>query len=66
VFLRLIPIIEQIAQTGVGVLLVEQFAHLALKIASDSMVITSGRVSYHGPAQVLLEDEKKLRQAYLG
>lgn len=66
VFLRLIPIIQKIAETGVGVLLVEQFAHLALKIASDSMVITSGRVSYHGPAQVLLEDEKKLRQAYLG
>ncbi|MDH6536122.1 ABC transporter ATP-binding protein [Aurantimicrobium minutum] len=66
VFLRLIPIIQKIAETGVGVLLVEQFAHLALKIASDSMVITSGRVSYHGPAQALLDDESKLRQAYLG
>jgi branched-chain amino acid transport system ATP-binding protein len=66
VFLRLIPIIQKIAETGVGVLLVEQFAHLALKIASDSMVISSGRVSYHGPAQELLEDENKLRQAYLG
>ena len=66
VFLRLIPIIQKIAETGVGVLLVEQFAHLALKIASDSMVITSGRVSYHGPAKELLEDESKLRSAYLG
>lgn len=66
VFLRLIPIIEQIAKTGVGVLLVEQFAHLALKIASDSMVITSGRVSYHGSAAALLADDNKLRQAYLG
>ena len=51
VFLRLIPIIQQIAKDGAGVLLVEQFAHLALKIASDAMVITGGRVSYHGPAQ---------------
>jgi branched-chain amino acid transport system ATP-binding protein len=66
VFLRLIPIIEQIAKTGVGVLLVEQFAHLALKIASDSMVITSGRVSYHGPAQALLDDDSKLKTAYMG
>lgn len=66
VFLRLIPIIEQIAKTGVGVLLVEQFAHLALKIASDSLVITGGRVSYHGPAKALLADENKLRTAYLG
>jgi branched-chain amino acid transport system ATP-binding protein len=66
VFLRLIPVIEQIAKGGVGVLLVEQFAHLALNIASDAMVITSGRVSYHGPAQALLDDETRLRSAYLG
>lgn len=66
VFLRLIPIIEQIAASGVGVLLVEQFAHLALRIASDSMVITSGRVSYHGPAQALLDDDSKLKTAYMG
>lgn len=66
VFLRLIPIIEQITKTGVGVLLVEQFAHLALKIASDSMVITGGRVSYHGPAQALLDDESRLKKAYMG
>jgi branched-chain amino acid transport system ATP-binding protein len=66
VFLRLIPIIEQIAKGGVGVLLVEQFAHLALKIASDAMVITSGRVSYHGPAADLLADDTKLKTAYMG
>lgn len=66
VFLRLIPVIEQIAKGGVGVLLVEQFAHLALKIASDAMVITSGRVTYHGPAQALLDDESQLKSAYMG
>jgi branched-chain amino acid transport system ATP-binding protein len=66
VFLRLIPIIQQIAQTGVGVLLVEQFAHLALKIASDALVITSGHVSYHGPAEPLLADPELLKKAYLG
>ena len=66
VFLRLIPIIQQIAKDGAGVLLVEQFAHLALKIASDAMVIAGGRVSYHGPAQTLLDDEGVLRSAYMG
>jgi branched-chain amino acid transport system ATP-binding protein len=66
VFLRLIPVIEQIAKGGVGVLLVEQFAHLALNIASDAMVITSGRVSYHGAARDLLGDEALLRSAYMG
>lgn len=66
VFLRLVPVIEEVAKGGVGVLLVEQFAHLALKIASDAMVITSGRVSYHGPAQALLDDGDRLKSAYLG
>jgi len=66
VFLRLIPVIEQIAQTGVGVLLVEQFAHLALKIASDALVITSGHVSYHGAADALLKNPELLKKAYLG
>lgn len=66
VFLRLIPVIEKIAQGGVGVLLVEQFAHLALKIATDALVITSGRVSYHGSAQALLDDESQLKKAYMG
>jgi branched-chain amino acid transport system ATP-binding protein len=66
VFLRLIPVIEQIAKTGVGVLLVEQFAHLALKIASDALVITSGHVSYHGAPEPLLKDPELLKKAYLG
>ncbi|MEK9577893.1 MAG: ABC transporter ATP-binding protein [Aquiluna sp.] len=66
VFLRLMPIIEQISKTGVGVLLVEQFAHLALKIATDSMVITGGKVTYHGEANALLNNEALLREAYLG
>lgn len=66
VFLRLLPVIEKISKTGVGVLLVEQFAHLALKIAQDSLVISSGRVGYHGDAKALLGDEKLLKNAYLG
>ncbi len=66
VFMRLLPVIQQIAKQGVGVLLVEQFAHLALKIASDSMVITSGKVSYHGTPKKLLNDEELLHKAYMG
>ena len=66
VFLRLIPVIQGIAESGVGVLLVEQFAHLALKAATDALVVTSGHVSYEGPASKLLADETLLRSAYLG
>jgi branched-chain amino acid transport system ATP-binding protein len=66
VFMRLLPVIQKIAKQGVGVLLVEQFAHLALKIASDAMVITSGKVSYHGTPKKLLSDEELLRKSYMG
>lgn len=66
VFMRLLPVIQQIASTGVGVLLVEQFAHLALGIADEAMVISSGKVSYHGPAAALLADDATLKNAYLG
>ncbi len=66
VFMRLLPVIESIAKSGVGVLLVEQFAHLALKIASDAVVVTSGRVSYHGAPKNLLDDAELLRTSYMG
>jgi branched-chain amino acid transport system ATP-binding protein len=66
VFLRLMPVVKQIADTGVGVLLVEQFAHLALQIATDALVITGGRVTYSGRADALLASPETLHKAYLG
>ena len=66
VFLRLLPVIQGIAKSGVGVLLVEQFAHLALGIAADAMVVTSGRVSYHGSPQKLTSDAELMRKSYMG
>lgn len=67
VFMRLLPLVEQIAESGVGVLLVEQFTHLALGIADDAMVLASGRVTQpQGPARRLQEDDGLLRSAYLG
>ncbi len=66
VFLRLLPVIEGIAKSGVGVLLVEQFAHLALGLASEAMVVTSGHVSYQGSPKALLDDAELLRQKYMG
>lgn len=67
VFMRLLPLVEQIAESGVGVLLVEQFTHLALGIADDAMVLASGRVTQpQSPARRLQEDDGLLRSAYLG
>lgn len=67
VFMRLLPMIERFAASGVGVLLVEQFTHLALGIANEAMVVSSGRTSYpQGPAKPLEDDPELMRQAYLG
>lgn len=66
VFLRLIPVVKEIAGTGVGVLLVEQFALLALQIATNALVVTGGRMTYSGSADTLLERPDALQKAYLG
>lgn len=66
VFTRLMPVVAEVARRGVGVLLVEQFAHLALGIAECALVVTGGRVTYQGPAAALIKDVNRLQQAYLG
>lgn len=66
VFLRLLPVIEQIAAGGVAVLLVEQFAHLALGVARDAVVVSGGRVTFAGEARELLDEPERLVSSYLG
>ncbi|GLU89433.1 ATP-binding cassette domain-containing protein [Agromyces sp. NBRC 114283] len=66
VFMRLLPIVSEIAEQGVGVLLVEQFTHLALGLAEEALVVASGQVSFQGPAATLREDASLLHRAYLG
>ena len=66
VFMRLLPMIQQFAESGVGVLLVEQFTHLALSVATDALVVSSGRVTYEGAAADLAASPDILHAAYLG
>jgi branched-chain amino acid transport system ATP-binding protein len=57
--------IREINARGVTVLLVEQNARAALKIAHQGYVLETGRVVLSGPAEELLRDER-VRKAYLG
>ena len=66
VFMRLMPIVTSIAESGVGVLLVEQFTQLALGLAREALVVAGGRVSFQGDAQTLAADGDLLHRAYLG
>ena len=62
---RLIPVLEQVAATGTGVLLIEQFAHVALALATRAYVLEGGRVQYSGTAAELRENPDLLHSAYL-
>ncbi|SDM32684.1 ABC transporter ATP-binding protein [Microbacterium azadirachtae] len=66
VFMRLVPIVQSIAESGVGVLLVEQFTQLALGIAQEAVVVAGGHVSFQGTAEDLQADPRLLHRAYLG
>lgn len=66
VFLRLMPIVSSIAESGVAVLLVEQFTQLALGLAQEAVVVAGGRVSFQGAPQALQDDPALLHRAYLG
>ncbi len=58
-------IIDDIAATGVPVVLVEQNAGLALKLASYAYVLEIGSVALEGPAADLRTNDH-VRRAYLG
>jgi len=58
-------IIQRINDEGVTVLLIEQNANAALKIAHRGYVMEVGRITMEGSGQELLNDEK-VKQAYLG
>ncbi len=62
---RLIPVIAAVAGSGTGVLLIEQFATVALGLADRAHIMEGGRLRFSGPASELRENPARLRSAYL-
>ena len=62
---RLVPALQEAAAQGVGVLLIEQFVHVALALAESAYVIEGGRIVYHGTAAELKDHPERLHSAYL-
>ena len=58
-------IIREINKRGVTVLLIEQNANMALKIADYAYVLETGRIGLSGPGKDLLADDS-VKKAYLG
>jgi branched-chain amino acid transport system ATP-binding protein len=62
---RLIPTIRTVAESGVGVLLIEQFATVALGLANRAHVMEGGELRFSGLANDLKERPELLESAYL-
>jgi branched-chain amino acid transport system ATP-binding protein len=62
---RLIPTIKKLADSGTGVLLIEQFATIALGMANEAYVMGHGKIEFSGTAAELKKKPELLESAYL-
>jgi branched-chain amino acid transport system ATP-binding protein len=62
---KVLEIVAEIRERGTTVLMVEQNAHLALKIADRGYVLETGRIALQGTADELADNEH-VRRVYLG
>ena len=65
IVVQIFDVIKELNRSGVSVLLVEQNARMALKVAHRGYVLETGRITFTDTADVLLHDPR-IRAAYLG
>ena len=62
---RLVPVVTKLAEQGIGVLLIEQFTHIALRLAHHVCVMERGRIRFSGEPDDLRRNPDILHSAYL-
>jgi branched-chain amino acid transport system ATP-binding protein len=62
---KIFDVIRDLNQQGMAILLVEQNARMALKLAQRGYVMETGAITISGPSQELLDDQR-VKDAYLG
>jgi branched-chain amino acid transport system ATP-binding protein len=62
---EIFSIIRQLHQEGVSLFIVEQNAHMALKVAQHFYLMEQGRVSFSGSPGAMADDDL-IQRAYLG
>ena len=62
---QIFQMIQEIRSQGVSILLIEQNANMALKIADRAYVLETGKITLEGDAKALRRDDA-IRRAYLG
>lgn len=63
---RLMEAVRALADTGLAVILIEQFANLALAVGNRAYVLRRGAVVYNGECGTLANDPALLHHLYLG
>ena len=63
---RLMTAVRQVADRGTAVILVEQFARIALDVADRAYVLVNGRVAREGTTDELRANIGELESTYLG
>ena len=63
---RLMSVLRGAADQGAGVLLVEQFARQALKVADRVYILRRGQLAWSGSAEEARKNLREIESAYLG
>jgi branched-chain amino acid transport system ATP-binding protein len=63
---RLMAAVEELARQGMAIVLVEQFAALALEVGTKAYVLRGGEVVYDGTCAELRDEDGLLQRLYLG
>ena len=63
---RMLQAVQQMAASGIGLLLVEQFTDRALAVGDTAIVMARGEVVLQGTASQIQRQPGRLRDAYLG
>lgn len=62
---NIFSLIERIRAQGISILLIEQNAHMALRVSDRAYLMETGHIKYQGKASDLRQNDE-LRRAYLG
>lgn len=62
---RLANCLEKLAVEGMGIVLIEQFTTIALRLSKRAYVLERGRVAFAGSTEILRQDPSILHSAYL-
>lgn len=62
---RLADTVQKLTEDGTGIVLIEQFTTLALRLAKQAYVLERGRLAYAGTSEELLKKPEVLHSAYL-